>query len=101
MLLYKSCCDLYLILAGYLGAGKTTLLNYILNERHGKKIAVILNGMTNDDTSSPPLSVLQSDHFPEFGDSADIEKSLTVNKDGQKVEEWLELANGCICCSVK
>jgi len=30
--------------AGYLGAGKTTLLNYILTARHGKKIAVILNG---------------------------------------------------------
>lgn len=30
---------------GYLGAGKTTLLNYILNEQHGKKIAVILNGL--------------------------------------------------------
>lgn len=29
---------------GYLGAGKTTLMNYILNEQHGKKIAVILNG---------------------------------------------------------
>ncbi|TID23383.1 Cobalamin (vitamin B12) biosynthesis CobW-like protein [Venturia nashicola] len=68
------------IVTGYLGAGKTTLLNYILNERHGKKIAVILN---------------------EFGDSADIEKSLTVNKDGHQVEEWLELSNGCICCSVK
>jgi G3E family GTPase len=26
---------------------------------------------------------------------------LTVNKDGQQVEEWLELDNGCICCSVK
>ncbi|KAI9848849.1 MAG: hypothetical protein M1837_006365 [Sclerophora amabilis] len=36
-----------------------------------------------------------------FGDSADIEKSLTVNHDGEQVEEWLELANGCICCSVK
>ncbi|THX55037.1 cobW-domain-containing protein [Aureobasidium pullulans] len=58
----------------------TTLMNYILNERHGKKIAVILN---------------------EFGDSADIEKSLTVSQEGQQVEEWLELANGCLCCSVK
>ncbi|KKY14456.1 putative cobw domain-containing protein [Phaeomoniella chlamydospora] len=68
------------IVTGYLGAGKTTLLNYILSEQHGKKIAVILN---------------------EFGDSADIEKSLTVNKDGEQVEEWISLANGCICCSVK
>ncbi|KAI9798789.1 MAG: hypothetical protein M1833_004619 [Piccolia ochrophora] len=68
------------IVTGYLGAGKTTLLNYILSEEHGKRIAVILN---------------------EFGDSADIEKALTVNQDGQQVEEWLELANGCICCSVK
>lgn len=31
------------IVTGYLGAGKTTLLNYILTEKHGKKIAVILN----------------------------------------------------------
>jgi hypothetical protein len=30
---------------GYLGSGKTTLLNYILKEQHGKKIAVILNGL--------------------------------------------------------
>ena len=30
---------------GYLGAGKTTLLNYILKEQHGRKIAVILNGL--------------------------------------------------------
>ncbi|KAK2743869.1 hypothetical protein FQN55_007089 [Onygenales sp. PD_40] len=67
------------IVTGYLGAGKTTLLNYILGEEHGKKIAKIA----------------------EFGDSIDIEKSLTVNKDGQQVEEWLELANGCICCSVR
>lgn len=31
----------------------------------------------------------------------DIEKSLTVNKDGDSVEEWLDVGNGCICCSVK
>lgn len=68
------------IVTGYLGAGKTTLLNYILTAQHGKKVAVIMN---------------------EFGDSLDIEKSLTVNKDGESVEEWLEVGNGCICCSVK
>ncbi|KAK2759547.1 hypothetical protein FQN54_003026 [Arachnomyces sp. PD_36] len=61
------------IVTGYLGAGKTTLLNYILTEEHGKKIAVILN---------------------EFGDSVDIEKSLTVSKDGQQAQEWLEVGNG-------
>ncbi|KAK3379913.1 CobW/HypB/UreG, nucleotide-binding domain-containing protein [Lasiosphaeria ovina] len=68
------------IVTGYLGAGKTTLLNYILTAQHGKKVAVIMN---------------------EFGDSLDIEKSLTVNKNGEAVEEWLEVGNGCICCSVK
>lgn len=68
------------IVTGYLGAGKTTLVNYVLKAQHGKKIAVILN---------------------EFGDSADIEKALTVSQNGQQVEEWLELANGCICCSIK
>jgi G3E family GTPase len=68
------------IVTGYLGAGKTTLLNYILTVQHGKKIAVILN---------------------EFGNTADIEKSLTVNQDNQSTTEWIPLANGCICCSVK
>ncbi|KAI1386346.1 cobW-domain-containing protein [Hypoxylon trugodes] len=68
------------IVTGYLGAGKTTLLNYILTARHGKRIAVIMN---------------------EFGDSLDIEKSLTINKEGEQVEEWLDVGNGCICCSVK
>ncbi|PTD04598.1 hypothetical protein HYE67_003310 [Fusarium culmorum] len=64
------------IVTGYLGAGKTTLLNYILTAQHGKKIAVIMNAL-------------------------DIEKSLTVNKGDEQVEEWLEVGNGCICCSVK
>ncbi|KAI9189113.1 hypothetical protein H9P43_000541 [Blastocladiella emersonii ATCC 22665] len=68
------------ILTGLLGSGKTTLLNYILTENHGKKIAVILN---------------------EFGDTQDMEKSLSVAEGGQKAEEWMELGNGCLCCSVK
>ncbi|KAL8993881.1 MAG: hypothetical protein Q9169_006020 [Polycauliona sp. 2 TL-2023] len=37
----------------------------------------------------------------EFGDSADIEKSMTISQEGSQVEEWLELANGCLCCSIK
>ncbi|KAK3323437.1 CobW/HypB/UreG, nucleotide-binding domain-containing protein [Cercophora scortea] len=68
------------IVTGYLGSGKTTLLNYILTAQHGKKIAVIMN---------------------EFGDSLDIEKSLTINRNGESVEEWMDVGNGCICCSVK
>ncbi|KAJ1925806.1 hypothetical protein IWQ60_004324 [Tieghemiomyces parasiticus] len=68
------------LITGFLGAGKTTLLNHILTEEHGKRIAVIMN---------------------EFGDTRDIEKSLTVSQDGGQVEEWLELRNGCLCCTVK
>ncbi|KAJ2836832.1 COBW domain-containing protein 1 [Coemansia erecta] len=68
------------ILTGYLGAGKTTLLNYILTANHGKRIAVIMN---------------------EFGDSQGIDQSLTSSHNGATVEEWLDLKNGCMCCTIK
>jgi len=68
------------IITGYLGAGKTTLLNYVLHEKHNKRVAVILN---------------------EFGEGSSLEKSLSIGKDGDLYEEWLELRNGCLCCSVK
>uniref|UniRef100_A0A8C9VAC8 COBW domain containing n=1 Tax=Scleropages formosus TaxID=113540 RepID=A0A8C9VAC8_SCLFO len=68
------------LITGYLGAGKTTLLNYILTEQHNKRIAVILN---------------------EFGEGSALEKSLSVSQAGELYEEWLELRNGCLCCSVK
>jgi len=72
-------------LTGYIkesisGAGKTSLLNYILNVQQEKKIAVILN---------------------EFGEGSALEKSLSIGQDGDLFEEWLELRNGCLCCSVK
>ncbi|KAK9500164.1 hypothetical protein O3M35_001476 [Rhynocoris fuscipes] len=68
------------LITGPLGAGKTTLLNYILTEQHSKKIAVILN---------------------EFGEGSALEKSLSISQEGKLYEEWLELRNGCLCCSVK
>lgn len=69
------------VITGYLGAGKTTLVNYILKSHHGKRIAVILN---------------------EFGEELGIEKAMiNQGQEGSLVEEWIELPNGCVCCSVK
>ncbi|KAF9976575.1 hypothetical protein BGZ73_008246 [Actinomortierella ambigua] len=68
------------IITGFLGAGKSTLLNYILTEKHDFKVAVILN---------------------EFGESGGIDKAMNVGSAGEVVEEWLELQNGCLCCTVK
>ena len=68
------------IITGSLGAGKTTLVMGLLsNPDIQHRVAVILN---------------------EFGESAGIDKSLSFT-DGHITEEWLELANGCLCCSVK
>ncbi len=69
------------IITGFLGSGKTTLLNYILKEKHGKRIAVIEN---------------------EFGEEIGIESLIARDgNDGEVFEEFFELGNGCICCSVK
>ena len=63
------------ILTGFLGSGKTTLLNRILNEEHGKRIAVIEN---------------------EYGEVG-IDQALVIDAD----EEIFEMSNGCICCTVR
>ena len=36
-----------------------------------------------------------------FFQGSAIEQSLTVGENGDLFEEWLELRNGCLCCSVK
>ncbi len=63
------------ILTGFLGAGKTTLLNYILQEQHGYKFAVIVN---------------------EIG-AIGIDSQLVENAK----EEIVEMNNGCVCCTVR
>ena len=70
------------VVTGFLGAGKTTLVNYVLNADHGYRVAVILN---------------------DFGAQLGVEKMLVQDKpDGDNaVEEWVELNNGCVCCTVK
>ncbi|DAZ92649.1 TPA: hypothetical protein N0F65_004354 [Lagenidium giganteum] len=69
------------IISGFLGAGKTTLLNYILTAHHGKRIAVIEN---------------------EFGDEIGVESLIAKNgADGEVFDDFYELSNGCICCSVR
>lgn len=69
------------VVTGYLGSGKSTMLQY-LAKNSTKKIAVVLN---------------------EFGNTSDIEKSLVIRnqENGMDVEEWVELDNGCMCCTAK
>ena len=71
------------VVTGFLGAGKTTLVNYVLQADHGYRVAVILN---------------------EFGAELGVEKMLVqgAHPDGDAaVEEWVEMNNGCVCCTVK
>lgn len=37
----------------------------------------------------------------EFGEGSAAESSLAVGAEGERFEEWVELRNGCLCCSVK
>lgn len=63
------------VLTGFLGAGKTTLLNRLLTGGHGRRYAVIVN---------------------EFGE-ARIDGELLASGP----EELVEMANGCVCCTVR
>jgi G3E family GTPase len=68
------------IITGFLGAGKTTLLRHVLSSPHGLKIAVIQN---------------------ELSAAAGLEASTMRGPDGEEFAQWLELANGCVCCEVR
>jgi cobalamin biosynthesis protein CobW len=72
------------IITGFLGAGKTTLLRHLLQNNEGRRIAVLVN------------------EFGEIGIDGDLLRQCQIcDEDETPDANILELANGCLCCTVQ
>ncbi|MEX0365338.1 MAG: cobalamin biosynthesis protein CobW [Ruegeria sp.] len=68
------------VITGFLGSGKTTLVRHLMQNPQGKRLAIVVN------------------EFGDVGVDGDILKSCAIPD--CPAENIMELANGCICCTV-